>query len=410
MLTYYTYLDYINQLEQGKQIMNIIIYDIDLSNKIINPHNYSNNFYLLFKLQKKIYNASRKCHLSLVHGLQKLLLSLQSIKCLATNIVNKTIVQNYTYIKSKKIYSKKIDQEINKQILCWSLDSEWKPRIESNLLKNQNFLQKIKLLYKAQYKYQISCLVYQTIIISKFIHKKYLLTKLQSFSWINKQISSLLQTESCINYLYNSNRSIIDTSKYILLKLLHDILCIGFQWIIIRQIQARSNNYHLYLQLITTSINIIYISQNTNVLSLIKLILTKFLYNLGIYYFFNKKNIVNYQIDMNDLTFHCFFYKSIIRLEPAPSKQAIKKLIWLIKNVLYWKNKFGKIRAKTNLLLKKAISKINILVLEWYKYFSSVVPKLYLFKITPVIDEIIYRWAKKKYKTHQIHLIQLKSI
>jgi N-terminal domain of reverse transcriptase len=390
--------------------MNIIIYDIDLSKKIINPHNCSNNFYLLFKLQKKIYNASRKCHLSLVHGLQKLLLSLQSIKCLAINIVNKTIVQNNTYIKSKKICSKKIDQEINKQILCWSLDSEWKPRIESNLLKNQNFLQKIKCLYKAQYKYQISYLVYQTIIISKFIHKKYLLTKLQSFSWINKQISSLLQTESNIECLYNSNKNIMDTSKCILLGLLHDILCIGFQWIIIRQTQADPNNYHLYLQLITTPINIIYVSQNINVLNIIKLILTKFLYNLGIYYYFNKKNIINCQINIDDIAFHCIFYKSIIRLEPAPSKQAIKKLIWLIKNILYFKNKFGKIRAKTNLLLKKAISKINLLVIEWYKYFFSMVPKLYLFKIAPVIDEIIYRWAKKKYKTHQIHLIQLKSI
>ena len=126
-------------------MVNILIHDIDLSNKIINLHNYSNNFYLLFKLQKKIYNASRQCNLSLVHGLQKLLLSLQSIKFLAKHIIKKTIVQNNIYIKTKKIFCKKIDQEINKQILYWSLDSEWKPRIESNLLKNQNFLQKIKL-------------------------------------------------------------------------------------------------------------------------------------------------------------------------------------------------------------------------------------------------------------------------
>ena len=98
-------------------MVNILIHDIDLSNKIINLHNYSNNFYLLFKLQKKIYNASRQCNLSLVHGLQKLLLSLQSIKFLAKHIIKKTIVQNNIYIKKKKIFCKKIDQEINKQIL-----------------------------------------------------------------------------------------------------------------------------------------------------------------------------------------------------------------------------------------------------------------------------------------------------
>ena len=85
-------------------MVNILIHDIDLSNKIINLHNYSNNFYLLFKLQKKIYNASRQCNLSLVHGLQKLLLSLQSIKFLAKHIIKKTIVQNNIYIKTKKIF------------------------------------------------------------------------------------------------------------------------------------------------------------------------------------------------------------------------------------------------------------------------------------------------------------------
>ena len=390
-------------------MVNILIHDIDLSNKIINLHNYSNNFYLLFKLQKKIYNASRQCNLSLVHGLQKLLLSLQSIKFLAKHIIKKTIVQNNIYIKTKKIFCKKIDQEINKQILYWSLDSEWKPRIESNLLKNQNFLQKIKLLYKAQYNYQISCLVYQTIIISKFIHKKYLLAKLQSFSWTNTQVALLLQTEYCINYCYLPDRNIINTDKCTLLVLLHDILCIGFQWIIIRQIKAYSSSYNLYLQLITTSINIVYLSQNINILKLIKLIVTKFLCNLGVYYYFTKINNINYSINIDDFNFYCFLYKSRIRLEPTPSQQAIKKLIWLVKSILYSKNKFGKIRAKTNLLLETTISKINILVLKWYKHFSALVSPSYLFKITLVIDEIIYQWAKKKYKAHRIHLIQLKS-
>lgn len=390
-------------------MINILIHDIDLSNKIINLHNYSNNFYLLFKLQKKIYNASRQCNLSLVHGLQKLLLSLQSIKFLAKHLISKTIVQNNTYIKAKKIFCKKNDQEINKQMLHWSLDSEWKPRFESNLLKNQNFLQKIKLLYRAQYKYQISCLAYQTIIISKFIHKRYLLAKLQSFSWINTQVTLLLQTEYCINYFYPPNRNIIDTNKCMLLVLLYDILCIGFQWIITRQIKAYSYNYNLYLQLITTSINIIYLSQNINILKLIKLTVTKFLYNLGVHYHFKKINIINYSIDIDDFNFYCFLYKSRIRLEPTPSKQAIKKLMWLVKSILYSKNKFGKIRAKTNLLLEKTISKINILVLKWYKHFSALVSPSYLFKITLVVDKIIYQWAKKKYKAHRIHLTQLKG-
>jgi len=405
MLTYYTYLDYINQLEQGKLMINIRIHDIDLRN--INLCNYSNNFYLLFKLQKKIYEASKKCHSSLVHGLQKLLISLSSIKLLAKNIVSKTIEQNnnlkiqyISYLKIKRDNFKEFDKEINKQILCWLLDSEWKPKIESSSFSNRNFLLKISALYKEQYAYQISCLIYQPIIIPKFIQKQYLLKKLQSFSWVNNKISSLLEQEYGINSFYSLDKIIrnIIIRKYNLLILLHEILSTGFEWVIIRQIKACLKSYIVYLEIYITPIDIIYFSKNIAILRRIQLVLKKFLHSLGLHFYFNKINSVNNTINMDNITFYSLLKENIINLKPKPHTEAIKQLTWLVKNTLYSKNKFGKIRAKTNLSLKKNILKINSIVIKWYQYFACIISRFSLWKITLIIDEIIYRWAKKNIK------------
>nr|UEQ12257.1 hypothetical protein orf59 [Batrachospermum sp.] len=249
--------------------------------------------------------------------------------------------------------------------------------------------------------------MYQSVIRSKFIQKQYLLKKLQSFSFINNQISLLLITENGINYSSSLDKSINNniSYKYTVLILLYQILCVGFEWVGIRQIKSCLYNYSEYLPVVINPINIIFLSQNINILQKVQLILKKFLYNLGLNACINKINIINSQINIAYITFYNEFQKGILKLKPKPHIEAIKQLIGLVKNILYCKNKFGKIRAKTNLSLQKIISKINILLIQWYKYFQRITSKLYLSKITSIIDEIIYRWAKKKYKTNKINLI-----
>jgi hypothetical protein len=292
-------------------------------------------------------------------------------------------------------------------MLYWSLDPEWKPKIESISLTNQNLINHIHLLDKIQYTYSISCLIYQPVMISKFIQKQYLLNKLQSFPFINNRISLLLQTENGNNYYYSLDKSINSNIIYkcTLLVLLYRILCIGFQWVGIRQIKSCLYNYSSYLPIVINPINIIFVSQNVNILKNVQLVLKKFLYNLGLNVCINKINIINNQINIAYITFYNEFHKGVLKIKPKPHIEAIKQLIGLVKNILYHKNKFGKIRAKTNLSLQKIISKINILLIRWYNYFQSITSKLYLSKITSIIDEIIYRWAKKKYKTNKINLI-----
>jgi Group II intron, maturase-specific domain len=334
---------------------------------------------------------------------------LKSIKSLAESIINKNIKQNNT-LRAQCIHCigiKKIDQEINKLMLYWSLDPEWKPKIESISLTNQNLINHIYLLDKIQYTYHTSCLMYQTVIISKFIQKQYLLKKLQSFSFINNQISLLLIKENGVNYYSSLDKSINDNIiyKYTVLTLLYQILCVGLEWVGIRQIKSCLYNYSVYLPVVINPINIIFVIQNINILKNVQLVLKKFLYNLGLNVCINKINIINSQINIAYITFYNEFQKGTLRLKPKPHIEAIKELVRLVKNILYRKNKFGKIRAKTNLSLQKIISKINILLIQWYRYFQSITSKIYLSKITSIIDEVIYRWAKKKYKTNKINLI-----
>nr|QHO64192.1 hypothetical protein [Lympha mucosa] len=389
------------------------INNIDLKNSQNDLSNCSNNFYLLFKLQKKIYEASKQCHLSLVHALQKLLLSLKSIQSLAKSVVNKNIKLNsilktqlINCVHIEKVDNKMFDQEINKLILHWSLDPEWKPRIESLSFTNQSLIKNINLVYKIKYTYDVSCLIYQPLIISKFIQKRYLIKKLQSFSLINNHISLLLSTTNSINYYCSLDKSVTNNilNKCTILVLLHQVLCTGLEWVGIRQIKSCVYNYYLYVPVVITPVNIIFFSQNINILKTIQLVLKKFLSNLGLNFINNKISISN-KINIAHMTCYNKFHKGIRNLRMKPHIEAIQQLNRLVKNILYGKNKFGKIRAKTNLSLQKIIQKINRLLILWYKYFETIISKLYFSKITFIVDEIIYRWAKKKYKINTINLI-----
>jgi len=397
-------------------VLDITIHDMNLFNKF-NQYNYLNICYILFKLQKKIYEASKKCQVSLVHGLQKLLLSLSSIKLLAKDLVNnidqanKAIKVQYKIEEEDyKLNNNAIEQEINKKFIYWLLESEWKAKIEVNSFYYSNLLERIKFLYTIKYDQQILYFKYQKIIFPTHIRKEYLLTKLQSFLWIKQQVLFALKTEYCIHPFHSLNNSIKKNNNNInlLFILLSNILYVGFKWINIRQIKSSFNDYSLCWQILITPVQIIYFSQKIENLYMMKLIMRNFLHNLGLYFFNdhlgNPTNINNY-CDFGFMIFKCRYNKPFIYLESKPSIEAIKQLTKSIKNIIYSKNKLGKIKARTNLSLQTIIHHLNIIFKLWQKSFSEMVLKPCLLKIIFVIDEIIYRWMKKKYSSKKIKIV-----
>jgi hypothetical protein len=401
-------------------MLDISINDIYLNNKL-NLYNYRSIFNVLFKLQKKIYEASKKCHLLLVHGLQKLLISLTSIKFLAKYLTAKTLkkrniikVKN-TFNKISNITSKSINnKELNKKILYWLLESEWNAKIDSNSLICKDIVKKIHLLHKIKYSEKVVCLHYESIIFPKLIRPEYLIAKLQSFSWINKNILITLRTEFCMHYLqslYNPI-NIYNKNIHFLFGLLSNIVYIGFKWISYRQIKTNLKKYYFCKDIRITPGQILYFSQNNKELHMLKQIITDFLNNLGFYFHNNDVIhliIIHKYLDYNFLSFHLQSYGFIKTLNLKPSVKAIKYMQRLIKNTIYIKDKLGKIKAKTNLSLKKVIYKLNKLLYIWEQYFSQIVPlsKSYLKDILYLSNEITYRWMKKKYKNSQLKTISL---
>nr|YP_009297758.1 hypothetical protein Kuma_058 [Kumanoa americana]AOM67492.1 hypothetical protein Kuma_058 [Kumanoa americana] len=391
-------------------MQDITIYDIDLIDKL-NLYYYSNISYILFKLQKKIYEASKQCNLSLVHGLQKLLSSLYSIQLLAKSKVHKNALENNAIKKKYKIAltneqftDKILQEEINKKIIYWLLEAEWKAKIEFNSKVQKYTIEKIKLLHNTTYFKKIFYLEFKQIIYPRHIPIQYLILKLQSFKWINKQILSVLHGEYNIHARNQLNKFKKQDSKHIssLLNLLSEIIYIGFRWSIFRQTKANQYKHLLSWEIITNTTQILYFDQSWQNLQQIQLIIQNFLKKVDCFvtkpkicYVLNFKNI--FCFDHIVFTLKNIGVLKILTIKPNIT--SIKNLTKLIKDNIYHKDKFGRIRANTSITLKNLINKLNIYLKMYQQYLSRIIDKSYLLNIACIIDEIIYRWMKKKYPT-----------
>nr|UEQ11923.1 hypothetical protein [Kumanoa mahlacensis] len=393
-------------------MQDITIYNIDLRIQL-NQYYYSNTPYILFKLQKKIYEASKQCNLSLVHGLQKLLISLSSVQLLAKNKVHKNVLKNNA-VKEKyeitqindQVFDKILKKEINKKITYWLLEAEWKAKTEFNSTVQKHALKKFELLQTIAYSQKVFYLEFKQIVHPKHIQIQYLILKLQSFNWINKQIISILETEYNVNSWYKSNQfnkqNLINGR--VLFHLLSEIIHIGFRWSIFRQTKAHQYNYDnlLFWEVITTPTQILYFDQGSENLYQVQLIIQNFLKKID---FFLIKTKICCITSLNNV--FCFGYiiftlkitgfLKFIKIKP--NTLFIKTLIKSIKNNIYHKDKLGKIRANTNITLKSLIDKLNSQSKTYQQYLSQIIDKSYLRNIACIIDEIIYRWMKKKYST-----------
>nr|YP_009314917.1 Hypothetical protein ORF_3 [Scinaia undulata]SCW23372.1 Hypothetical protein ORF_3 [Scinaia undulata] len=340
--------------------MKVVIQDISHNTNCRSTVNKSGLRYKLFYLQKKIYQASRECNIPLVHSLQKLLIASSSIQLLAEQ-------------KWISKYNNCINlAHQNKQIAEWCLEAEWKTRLYVH--EDYYYINNISSL----------CLLSKAKVFCTNLDEKYLAHKLQSIAWIEKQITSWLQEQSLVQYIECNTGNQIFTSnkKELVLNLLNMILVNGLQWTYFRQEACNSINSSKLMYYLKQET---YVYQHKRLSSFSAQLMDNFLYNIGIFYPCIKSNWLSY----------C--RSSIGNLNQAPARDlGTCMLLDYIKDILFHKDKIGRLRANHELFVRKNIKAINSILLRWLMHYGHFLSHKIVIRTDKDIDRIIYKWTKKK--------------
>nr|YP_009314506.1 Hypothetical protein ORF_3 [Liagoropsis maxima]SCW22760.1 Hypothetical protein ORF_3 [Liagoropsis maxima] len=357
--------------------MKIVLQDIQyvelfLSEKTINEIRKS-----LFYLQKKIYQASKECHYSMVHSFQKLLISLFSIHKLAQHIVivkycktNKPIYTNPSSFINNHI----IIQQINKQLMLWCLEAEWQDKLKLDYNQLRTYVQTPS--------YYIS----QSRVYLKNCDINYLVDKLQSISWIHTKLIVLFNKQTLNQVVNHYPEYLLLDTEYSLVSLLNSILLNGLQWVYYQQklqyisddiIIKYSLKYEIYI------LNFKKCSMD----KFSKCVIDNFLYNISLYYGYN--NTFRYlqthsQLNIVDI------------IDNIYNKSIVTNLTKYLKNFLYHKDKLGRVRINSNQSIRLTITHINTILYTWLCQYRTLFTYNDLSKIDSAIELMLYKWMRKK--------------
>nr|QUE29985.1 mat [Erythrocladia irregularis] len=84
-----------------------------------------------------------------------------------------------------------------------------------------------------------------------------------------------------------------------------------------------------------------------------------------------------------------------------PTKDNIKKHLLSLRQCLYHKDRFNRWRANSHMTESAVINKLNPLIKRFSDYYQDLVPLIILTKIDKTLNEMIYRYAIKKYKANK---------
>ena len=366
--------------------------DVNTYNKSIHKDLLITSRYNLFYLQKKIYQASKECHFSLVQSLQKLLISLSSIKILAYVKVQETITKSNVSKDNISVYnylelSSDLSILIRKQIILWCLQPEWQPKIEASRV-NQDLTKD-----ECNPKNQNNIYYLKTEISFKNIKTQYVLAKLQTIQWISEVITDCLYNNSFVQSINSSLNSIFKGDN--LYFLIQSILVNGISWNLFRQTMLKmkrsvdtaiffehlKRKIYLYkidkLKLSTKKI-LLYLMSDLNFTA--KSLRAHNIWKLK--YINPKTQVIISELPLLQNDFYKIYYN---------------EFFYSLQNILFHKDKFGRLRTNTQLSMSTVSYKVNDLINKHNYHFSKTKNDVSL-KINKQIREIVYRWAKKNCK------------
>lgn len=371
---------------------NIVIQDVNTYKKSIHKDLLITSRYNLFYLQKKIYQASKECHLSLVQSLQKLLVSLSSIKILAYSKAHETIIKSKAgkdniFSSNYSELSSDLSVLIKKQIILWCLQPEWQPKIKAsrvsqNISKDECNSNKQKNIY-----------YFTTDISFKNIRQRYILAKLQTIPWISEVITNCLYNNSFIQCINSSLNSIFKCDNLYLF--IQSVLFNGISWNLFRQTMPEmkiSIDTVIFFEHLKKRI---YLYRIDRLKLSAKRILSYLISDLN----FTAKSLKAHNI------WHLEYISSktqvVISKLPFPQKNFYKiyynEFFYSIHNILFHKDKFGRLRTNTHLSMSIVSYKVNDLINKHNSNFLKTKNDASL-QINKQIRKMIYKWARKSWK------------
>lgn len=411
----------------------------------------SNKFkYKLFLLQRRIYKAAASYDYKRMHKLQKLLLSSNYSKLVAalmiiqdylkvSNLVLNKIyarkIQDYHNINNQHIYTnidlsikqiynlithqtiiKNLNHKINQSLVYFCLKPEWEAKFNTSnfyYIIKASRIKKLSLVSNICKKYSTSTKKQHVYILQGIINMlnsvqnlNYLLSKLQTITQIHKLIKShiYLCSNRIDNKSYFLTSQLLDLLTNIFMEDLSLHICLKQQYFM--DSIHRTKNTNLVEKFIWDNNSFVFISDSKNRVVFIKSQIESFCNTIGSFKSIQNLQILKLQQGFDFLGFHIqsVNYDKPIHCQSKiiiqPSFESKLRLLKTIKKILYHKDKFYRNRANTHLSTKFVIPKIYSVLQQWKKYYCiyHLVNIITLKKLNLIIQEIIYRWAIKKYK------------
>ncbi len=367
--------------------MQVIIQDVQTKNLTITKALNYERQQKLFYLQKKIYQASQECNSLLVHGLQKLLLSLSSIQELSLDI-NKSYNTISVIKQDKLIALNRLNlNNINETLLTWCLEAEWKPKIKTCY----RLRYKQKHIIKWSVNYQINPSLLQNI------DKQYLLSKMQSIQWIRQKLDNHFDKQYLLQERIQIPCKYKNTVNFKLTDLLYLILTLGTDWNYYQQKLHHSNDKQTTYNYLLYEIYLFNITDYRDILN--KVMIQKFLYNISITTFCLLEVCCHLKNK---------FQKTIQSIKYFQASQCVKELMLSVKHLLYSKNHLGHYRIKFYTSTKGRVNQICRILNLWMLHYSLLREYILDKDLKQYLFRMLYVWARKS--KSQINYNMIKNI
>jgi hypothetical protein len=388
--------------------MQILIQDIYIRGICSDTYRSIDLLYNILYLQKKIYQAAQECHQSLVHSLQKLLISLYSANKVASNIAKKKVLSKKMCINYDKndilTQDPNVVRETNKILILWCLEPEWQPKIQScNMADRFSRAEALDKLSQSYYPIERR-------ISLKHLNTQYLYNKLKSIKWITQNIKHCFETQ-CFIQTINST-SVKNTFSYLGIDLLYNlvkfILFTGVDWLYFRQsisVIGRCIYKQLYLSFFRQ--NICVCGSYKLLLSISKIFTSFYTHTSLTGIQLKNKNLWTFRvIDVESLTADFEINLLVSDIRNKFYKEISQLLFYNIRNILFHKDRFGRTRTNQSVSTSKIGLLLQTLISQWGKSYYSINDNHLIDHIDDSVNEIIYLWNKKKYKNQTINGIK----
>nr|YP_009313688.1 Hypothetical protein ORF_3 [Helminthocladia australis]SCW21942.1 Hypothetical protein ORF_3 [Helminthocladia australis] len=348
--------------------MTIIVHNNQCRELAINKTMMRKKQQELFYLQKRIYQASKECHHSLVQSLQKLLISSDSMHRLASIVVKSRHKHHENYSSNSYIEQHEIDE----QLIIWCLESEWQSKLSyDTLLCNNHY-------YTRMWQYSLSVF---PIAIQNIDHK-YLVEKLQSIKWIKCRLKCKL-AEQRFNQTVQSNSHLTRqyASQSSIVNLLYTIVCSGMQWSCYQQQLHQNLKYKYNINILDNDLHLTDVD-----------LYNAFDYNIISLFFYNTSITSNFALN---------HYINLLgnRSEKYFKDKAILELLLSVKHLLYHKDSLGRFRVRSDRTVSLIMNSVNNTITNWQMYYCMLAHEKDFDIINHRIKLISRAWLKKrKYK------------